>query len=72
MDKLFEITEGIYAEVTEWRGAKRVDIRKWYETKTGELARTQKGINMSLEEWANFCIKFEEIKKYVETELAKE
>jgi hypothetical protein len=69
MDKQMQITEDVFAEVTEWRGKKRVDIRKWYKTATGELARTQKGLNFSLEDWQIFCDKFEELKKHVSENL---
>lgn len=68
-NNLFQMTEDVFAEVTEWRGAKRVDIRKWYETKEGERARTQKGVNFSLDDWKAFCDKFDEMKAFVEKQL---
>lgn len=68
-EKLFQLTEDVFAEISEWRGAKRVDIRKWYETKDGTRARTPKGINLSVDDWKVFCDKFEELKKFVEEGL---
>jgi hypothetical protein len=64
----FEISEGMLATVSTWRGKKRVDIRKWYQ-KDGEFAPGKNGLNMTAEEWSDFCAKFEEIKSFVDTQL---
>jgi len=66
MDDLFEITDSIYVEVSEWKGQKRVDIRRWYNDKeTGELKRTGKGINLSYDEFLNLVRKMETLEEYV-------
>ena len=69
MDAPLELkgTKDIQVEVSEFRGEKRVDIRRWYQDKnSGEWKRTQKGMNMSLEEWEEFCNQFEDIMEYVQ------
>ena len=44
---LLEISDGLYCEVSEYRGKIRVDIRKWYLDMTDQdLKRTRKGINL--------------------------
>jgi len=67
MEDKFEVCDGIFLSVSEYRGQKRVDIRKWYEEKnTGEMKPTTKGINMTMEQWEDFGAKFNEIMEYVE------
>ncbi|MFW6281225.1 MAG: transcriptional coactivator p15/PC4 family protein [bacterium] len=62
-----EGTKDINVEVSEFRGQKRVDIRRWYEDKeTKEMKRTNKGINMSLDEWDALKQIFGEIMAYIE------
>lgn len=62
-----EGTKDINVEVSEFRDQKRVDIRRWYEDKeTKEMKRTNKGINMSLDEWDALKQIFGEIMAYVE------
>lgn len=54
--------DDIQIEKTEYNGETYVSIRKWYKDKTtGESKPTKNGINMKLEEWEEFCEKFEEI-----------
>ena len=72
MKDLFEITENIFCEVSEFRGEKRVDIRKWYmDNKDVEMKRTGKGINMSLEEWSDFVAKIGDMEEYVKKNKKK-
>lgn len=68
----FRITEDIYAEVSEFRGKKRVDIRRWYfDKEANELKRTRKGINLSIEEWDDFSSNFVDLSNFVEKKLEK-
>jgi len=68
-DKL-AITEDVFVEVSEFRGAPRIDIRKWFDNK-GEMARGKNGLNISVDTWNDFVSKWDEIKEYVEQELEK-
>lgn len=61
---MFEITENIFAEISEFQGNKRIDIRRWYK-KDDEWHRTRKGINLSKDEWNDFVSNFEEMKDYL-------
>lgn len=65
-EKNLEITEGIFVEVSEFRGKKRVDIRRWYQNKLGEMNRTTKGLNVEMSEWNDIVARFDEIKEFVE------
>ena len=67
-DNAIEIVKDeLYAEVSEWQGKKRLDIRRWYvDNKNGELKRTRKGITLSPTEWNQFAGKLDDLK-----ELAK-
>lgn len=72
MDANLELknTKDIQVEVSEFRGEKRIDIRRWYQDKnSGEWKRTQKGINMSVEEWQAFLEQIEDVKEYVNDNL---
>jgi len=63
-------TKGIKVEVSEFRGEKRVDIRRWYQDKdSGEWKRTSKGLNMSVDEWGSFLEQLEDIKDYIKESL---
>ena len=46
------VTQGrtpLIVEKSEWKGETRLDIRLWYTTPEGQLARTQKGVSLNLE-----------------------
>ncbi len=47
-----EFLEGtdIKISISEFKGKNRVDIRKYYDNK-GEMAPTQKGVNMTVEDF---------------------
>ena len=47
-----EFLEGtdIKVSISEFKGKNRVDIRKYYDNK-GEMAPTQKGVNMTVEDF---------------------
>lgn len=71
MDSPLEIkeTKDIRVEVSEFRGEKRVDIRRWYQEKgTGEWKRTGKGLNLSLEEYNALCNQWTDVMEYVQEE----
>lgn len=71
MDANLEIkdTKDIQVEVSEFRGKKRVDIRRWYQDKeTGEYKRTSKGLNMSLDEFEALCEQWNDVMEYVQEE----
>ena len=68
-DDKFEIVEGIFVSVSEFRGKNRIDIRKWYTDKTGDLKPTQKGINLSIEEWEDFYENFNEAVKFIKPKI---
>lgn len=65
-EKNFEIVEGVFCEVSDFRGKKRVDIRRWYQDKDGEWQRTRKGINLDMEEFGDFASGIDDVKKFVE------
>lgn len=63
-------TKDIKVEVSEFRGEKRIDIRRWYQDKdSGEWKRTSKGLNMSVDEWDSLVEQFEDIKSYIKENL---
>lgn len=68
-DNFFPITENIFLEISEFRGQKRVDIRKWFMIASGEWKRTNKGINLSIEEWNNFAAQVSDMKEFVEAHI---
>lgn len=56
----------IRVEISDFRGKTRVDFRRWYNDKTsGELARTSKGLNVTLEEWELIKETIPEITNYI-------
>tara|TARA_Y100000310_G_C20418485_1_gene685505 strand:- start:413 stop:637 length:225 start_codon:yes stop_codon:yes gene_type:complete len=65
---LFQIANDINLEVSEYKGNKRVDIRKWYEDGNGDLARTRKGVNMTFDEWDEFLEKIDQMKEFVNSQ----
>jgi Transcriptional Coactivator p15 (PC4) len=71
MSEKFCISEDVFANVSQFRGKPRIDLRKWYETKEGELAPGKNGLNVDVETWNDIVSKWEEIKEFVEKELKK-
>lgn len=47
---LIAVTPLVCAEITEYKGKRYVDIRKWWLTDAGTFARTSKGISLSVED----------------------
>jgi len=68
MEKM-NVVEDVFVSVSDYRGKKYVSIRKWYETKEGELAPGKNGLNVEADVWAVIVAKFGEIKEFVEKEL---
>ena len=73
MDALLDLHghEEIKIEVSQFNGNTRVDLRKWYQDKSGEWKRTGKGLNVSLEEFEAIKEQFTDICDYV-TEVSEE
>jgi hypothetical protein len=67
----FEISEGMFASVSTWRGKKRVDIRKWYENKDGELSPGKNGLNIDVDTWNDFVAKWDNIRNHIDLEIKK-
>lgn len=71
MENKFCISEDIFVEVGEFKGKQRIDIRKWYFKSNGESGRSSNGLNIDVDTWNDLVAKFDEIKTFVEAELAK-
>lgn len=64
--KLFPVTENLLVQVSEFKGKKRVDIRKWFKGEnTEEFFRSKKGLNITTEEWDDFAAQVGDIDKFV-------
>jgi len=63
------IINDIYVAVSEFKGKHRVDIRKYFDAGEGEMKPTQKGINMTVEQWTALVEKLPEMQAYIEKEL---
>ena len=44
-------SETIRVRPTEYNGAELVDVRAWYESPTGEMKPTKKGLTLRPETW---------------------
>ena len=64
-EKNLEIADNIFAEVGTYRGKTTLDLRQWYSTRDGEMARTQKGFKLTKEEWEDFKANWEEFVEFV-------
>ena len=65
--KVFTILENVLAEVSEYQGKTRIDLRKWYQdSKTELFARSKKGLNLELADWNDFVAKIEEVDEFVQ------
>ena len=69
MSEMFQITENIYGSVSKFKGQDRIDIRKYFDNTMGETLPTQKGINLSTEQWDVFITKLPELQAYIAKEL---
>jgi hypothetical protein len=58
------IGNDIHVEPSEFKGKKYVMIRKFYDD-NGIQKPGKNGINMTYEEWQEFCVNFENIKKEI-------
>lgn len=65
------IVDDIYITVSEFKGKKRVDIRKYFDNTMGEHTPTQKGINMTAEQWNTFMSQQVDLRAFVNEELQK-
>lgn len=66
---MIEIGKDIHIEYSEYKGKDYVAIRRYYEA-DGEMKPGRQGINMKAKEWLEFCDKFNDIKKEVNTKLS--
>ena len=65
-EKNMEIGDNIFAEVGTYRNKTTLDLREWYNTKDGKLARTQKGFKLTKEEWEDFKANWEDFVEFVD------
>ena len=70
-EERMEIFEDLFLEVTEFKGKRRVDLRKYYHNKEGEALPTKKGISFTVEEWEDFAAQLDDIQKFVKERLPK-
>lgn len=66
---IIAVTDKITAELSEFKGKQRVDIRKWWKTEEGEWARSRNGLNMTLDEWNMFVARFDVIKGHLKERI---
>ena len=71
MSEMFQIAENIHVAVSEFKGKQRIDIRKYFDNTMGETLPTQKGINLSTEQWDVFIAKLPELQVFVDKELGR-
>ena len=65
--KVFVILENVLAEVSEYQGKTRIDLRKWYQdSKTELFARSKNGLNLELADWNDFVARIEEVDEFVQ------
>jgi len=65
---MIQIGKDIHAEASEYKGKIYAVIRRYYED-NGVLKPGSQGINMKLEEWLEFCEKFDEIKNEINSKI---
>ena len=64
-----KVVEDVFVSVSEYRGKKYVSLRKWYETKDGELAAGKNGLNVEVDVWGMIVAQMDKINAFVEKEL---
>lgn len=62
---MLEIIESLFLNISEFKGQKRVDLRKYYQDKDNEWKPTKKGINFDLTQWEDFIAKIDDMNEYV-------
>jgi len=65
------IIDDIDLTVSEFKGKRRIDIRKYFDNTMGERLPTQRGINLTVKQWEAFIAKLPELKAYIKQELEK-
>lgn len=65
---MIQIGSDIHVEASEYKGKTYIVMRRFYDD-NGEMRPGKQGINMKVEEWLEFCNKFEEIKKEVNSKI---
>lgn len=66
---MIEVGKDIRVEASEYKGKTYAVIRRFYEDSSGEMRPGKQGINMKAEEWVDFCDKFEDIKKEINSKI---
>lgn len=65
---MVQVGQDIHIESSEYKGKIYAVIRRFYDD-NGILKPGKQGINMKAEEWLEFCEKFEEIKKEINSKI---
>ena len=69
-NKLFPLMESVYLQVAEYRGEKRIDIRKWYfNKKKNEYGRSKNGLNLTVEEWGDFLAVIDDMDSFIQENI---
>lgn len=68
-EKYIEVIEGVFCEVSEFKGVKRIDIRKWYQDDNNEWQRTRKGISLEKAGWDDFVANINDVDEFVKNEM---
>jgi len=65
---MVQVGTDIRVEASEYKGKVYAVIRRFYE-ESGVMKPGKAGINMKAEEWLDFCAKFDEIKKEINSKI---
>ena len=68
--ELFPVTENLIVQVSEFKGKKRIDIRKWFwDQENGKFFRSKKGLNITTEEWDDLISQVDDVGQFVQQQL---
>lgn len=72
MDNLIgQIGKQIYVTLSEFKGKRYIDVRKYYADDEGEMKPTRKGISFNAEDWREFVSKIQDIDSEVKNALGE-
>lgn len=64
--KIYAVGSNIGVQISEFKGKKRIDIRKWWKNQeTNKWLRSKNGLNILLDEWDYFVSNIKEIDAFV-------
>lgn len=63
------VTKDICIQISEWKGIKKIDLRRWWRAPNDTWARSKNGLNVTLEEWNELIEKIGIMDKFVQDHL---